>query len=568
MLYCNQSLLSSLTIKIRWEKVGYYMRQRDLTKRFTKQEKSWIFYDWANSVYATNIMAVIFPIYYASMAGDLGNKWWGIGVSIASLIGAIIAPTLGALADFKGNKKKLLFAFILIGALSTAALAFFDDWKWMLIGYVISHIGFSGSCVFYDSFLTDVTTEDRMDRVSSWGYAMGYIGGSTIPFVISIAVMLLNDYNAFSMKFAILIVTVWWLVFSIPILKNVKQVHYVEVPPSELAKHAFKNLWDTMKRCVNNKGLLIYLIAYFLYIDGVGAVISLATNYGATLGLGTTGMILALLVTQLVAAPCAILFSKLSGKFGAIRMIIAAIAMYFVICGVGFFMGRLVEPYQLDLVSTTRETISAQGVAFESKEDQKTWETLSRDYVEDARAALSAEDRAAAFDEVTADMVRKASDPAGVSYAFSSDAVRETAATAIAAVGEELDVYAQDTQKQADYNSAKGLATALFWVLAVLVGTVQGGIQALSRSYYGKLVPQARSAEYFGFYDVFGKFATVIGPLLYAMFYFLTDRASIGILSLLILFASGGLLLIFGRKELAKTEIEMREANARMAAQE
>lgn len=544
------------------------MRQRDLSKRFTKVEKSWIFYDWANSVYATNIMAVIFPIYYASMAGDLGNKWWGIGVSLASLIGAFIAPTLGALADFKGNKKKLLFAFILIGTLSTAALAFFEDWKWMLIGYVISHIGFSGSCVFYDSFLTDVTTEDRMDRVSSWGYAMGYIGGSTIPFVISIAVMLLRNYDPIAMKFAILIVTVWWLVFSIPILKNVKQVHYVETPPSELAKHAFRNLWDTMKRCVNNRGLFIYLIAYFLYIDGVGAVISLATNYGATLGLGTTGMIFALLLTQLVAAPCAILFSKLSGKFGAIRMIIAAIAVYFVICGVGFFMGRLVEPYQLDLVDTTRSSIAAEGVVYETKEDQKAWEALQRDFVEDTRAALSAEDRAAAFDEAVADSVRKAGDPAGVSYAFSGDAARTTAVAAIESVGTRLLAYAKDTQKQVNYNSAKQTATTLFWVLAVLVGTVQGGIQALSRSYYGKLVPRSRSAEYFGFYDVFGKFATVIGPLLYAMFYMLTDRASIGILSLLLLFAGGGLLLIFGRKELVKTEQEMREANARLEAEQ
>lgn len=544
------------------------MRQRDESKRFTKVEKSWIFYDWANSVYATNIMAVIFPIYYASMAGDLGNKWWGIGVSLASLIGAFIAPTLGALADFKGNKKKLLFAFILIGTLSTAALAFFEDWKWMLIGYVISHIGFSGSCVFYDSFLTDVTTEDRMDRVSSWGYAMGYIGGSTIPFVISIAVMLLRNYDPIAMKFAILIVTVWWLVFSIPILKNVKQVHYVETPPSELAKHAFRNLWDTMKRCVNNRGLFIYLIAYFLYIDGVGAVISLATNYGATLGLGTTGMIFALLLTQLVAAPCAILFSKLSGKFGAIRMIIAAIAVYFVICGVGFFMGRLVEPYQLDLVDTTRSSIAAEGVVYETKEDQKAWEALQRDFVEDTRAALSAEDRAAAFDEAVADSVRKAGDPAGVSYAFSGDAARTTAVAAIESVGTRLLAYAKDTQKQVNYNSAKQTATTLFWVLAVLVGTVQGGIQALSRSYYGKLVPRSRSAEYFGFYDVFGKFATVIGPLLYAMFYMLTDRASIGILSLLLLFAGGGLLLIFGRKELVKTEQEMREANARLEAEQ
>lgn len=544
------------------------MRQRDESKRFTKVEKSWIFYDWANSVYATNIMAVIFPIYYASMAGDIGNKWWGIGVSLASLIGAIISPTLGAVADFKGNKKKLLFAFILIGALATAVLAFVADWKWMLIGYVISHIGFSGSCVFYDSFLTDVTTEDRMDRVSSWGYAMGYIGGSTIPFVISIAVMLLRNYDALSMKFAILIVTVWWLLFSIPILKNVKQVHYVETPPSELAKHAFSNLWDTMKRCVSNKGLFIYLIAYFLYIDGVGAVISLATNYGATLGLGTTGMILALLVTQLVAAPCAIFFSKLSDKFGAIRMIIVAIAVYFVICGVGFFMGRIVEPYQLDLVDSTRTNIAAQGVVFENKEDEKAWDTIKKDYVEDIRATLAEEDRVAAFETVTASYEEKIGDTAEHIYRFSNQDAASAATAAIGAVGDSLIPYAQDTARQVAYNGAKTTATTLFWVLAVLVGTVQGGIQALSRSYFGKLVPQKRSAEYFGFYDVFGKFATVIGPLLYAMFYFMTDRASVGILSLLLLFGAGGILLLTGRKELAKTEREMREANARMAAAE
>ncbi|MEZ4509943.1 MAG: MFS transporter [Eubacteriales bacterium] len=542
------------------------MRQRDLSKRFTKQEKSWIFYDWANSVYATNIMAVIFPIYYASMAGDLGNKWWGIGVSIASLIGAVIAPTLGALADFKGNKKKLLFAFILIGALATAVLAFVGDWKWMLIGYVISHIGFSGSCVFYDSFLTDVTTEERMDRVSSWGYAMGYIGGSTIPFVISIAVMLLNDYSAFSMKFAILIVTVWWLVFSIPILKNVKQVHYVETPPGELAKHAFSNLWDTMKRCVSNKGLFIYLIAYFLYIDGVGAVISLATNYGATLGLGTTGMILALLVTQLVAAPCAILFSKLSGKFGAIKMIISAIAVYFVICGVGFFMGRIVEPYQLDAVEATRYAIKSQGVAFQTTKTRRSGIPLRR-IMSRTSAQPSREDRVTAFEAVKMSYVDKIGYTTNNFYRFSDNGASTTAGAAIVMIGDSLIPYAQDAQKQVSYNEAKGTATALFWVLAVLVGTVQGGIQALSRSYYGKLVPQKKSAEYFGFYDVFGKFATVIGPLLYAMFYFMTDRASVGILSLLLLFGSGGLLLLFGRKELAKTEIQMREANAKMAAE-
>ena len=323
-----------------------------------------------------------------------------------------------------------------------------------------------------------------------------------------------------------------------------------------------------MKRCVSNKGLFIYLIAYFLYIDGVGAVISLATNYGATLGLGTTGMIFALLVTQLVAAPCAIFFSKLSGKFGAIKMIIAAIAMYFVICGVGFFMGRIVEPYQLDAVEATRYAIKSQGVAFQSDADQKLWDTVKKDYVEDIRASLSEADRASAFETVTQDYYEKIGYSADSAYVFSGEPSSTSAKAAIDMIGKSLIPYAEDTAKQTAYNGAKSTATTLFWVLAFLVGTVQGGIQALSRSYFGKLVPQTRSAEYFGFYDVFGKFATVIGPLLYAMFYMLTDRASIGILSLLILFGSGGLLLLTGRKELAKTEIEMREANARMRTAE
>jgi MFS-type transporter involved in bile tolerance (Atg22 family) len=279
-------------------------------------------------------------------------------------------------------------------------------------------------------------------------------------------------------------------------------------------------------------------------------------------------MILALLVTQLVAVPFSILFSKLSGKFGAIKMIITAIIVYFCICGVGFFMGRIVEPYQLDVVDATRSAIAAQGVTFENKEDQRSWEAITTDLVEDTRAVLSEEDRAAAFDEVVGDLVRQAADSESVNYKFTSDETRAAVVTALTNVGTDLDEYAADTQKQTDYNAARSIATALFWVLAGLVGTVQGGIQALSRSYYGKLVPRTRSAEYFGFYDVFGKFATVIGPLLYSLFYMMTDRASVGILSLLILFGGGGVLLITGRKELAKTEKEMHEANARMAAEE
>ena len=517
-------------------------------------------YDWANSVYATNIMAAIFPIYFASVATDAGNKWYGIAASLASLICAVLSPVLGAIGDFKGYKKKLLTAFLVIGVVFTALMAFVGSWQWMLVGYVLSHIGFSGSCVFYDSFLTDVTTAERMDRVSAWGYAMGYLGGSTIPFVISIVVLLLTDFSVTAIKFSILITSVWWAAFSIPMLKNVRQVHYVETPPQELAKHAGQNLLNTMKRCVTEKGLFIFLIAYFLYIDGVNTIIALATNYGATLGLGSTGMILALLVTQLVAVPFSILFSKLAGKFGAIRMIITAILVYFCITGVGFFMGRTMEPYQLEYAKNVRASAAEQAVCVETDPDYALWNTVVSDLVENGKDVLAEEDRPAAFSGVFTEARTKLTN-ADSPYAFFNDVNRQSALAAVDEIERDLAVFTSDSSKKTAYDSARSLASILFWVLAALVGTVQGGIQALSRSYFGKLVPQERSAEFFGFYDIFGKFATVIGPALYALCYMLTDRPSIGILSLLLLFGGGGILLVAGRKELAKTEQSVRLAN-------
>ncbi len=543
------------------------MRQRDTSKSFTKQEKSWILYDWANSVYATNIMAAIFPIYYASVADDMGNKWWGIGVSISSLVIAILAPTLGAVGDFKGYKKKLLAAFIGIGVVFTTLMAFVGTWQWMLVGYVLSHIGFSGACVFYDSFLTDVTTNERMDRVSAWGYAMGYLGGSTIPFVISIVILLLTDFSVPAIKFSILITGVWWAAFSIPILLNVKQVHYVEVPPSELARNAGRNLARTMKECLTDRGMLIYLLAYFLYIDGVGTIISLSTNYGATLGLGSTGMILALLVTQLVAVPFSILFSKLAGKFGTIRMIITAICVYFCITCVGFFMGQTVEPYQLSYTALVTQSAEAEQVCAEDTEDWKVWEAVVSDIKEEGKDVLAEADRKAAFAGVFADIRAQLDKSDSLVYAFRDDVARQNALGAVSRIETALAGFVSDKAAQTGYDAAKKTASILFWVLAALVGTVQGGIQALSRSYFGKLVPPERSNEYFGFYDVFGKFAAVVGPLLYAFGYMLTDRASIGILSLLILFGGGLLLLVFGRKELAATEERVRLRNAGASAE-
>lgn len=424
-------------------------------KRFTKAEKSWIMYDWANSIYATNIMAAIFPIYFAMQANETGNKLYGFAVSAAALVVAVLAPILGAIGDFSGMKKKLFAGFLVLGLVFTAVMAAFEDWRLMLVGFILSRIGFSGSCLFYDSFLTDVTTPERMDRVSSWGYAMGYIGGSTIPFIISIAIMLLMNQSVLSYKIAIMIVVVWWAVFSIPFLKNVKQQYSVEDAPQALAKEAFRNAWKTFKDILKDKKILFFIIAYFFYIDGVDTIISMATNYGETLGLGAIGMILALLVTQIVAVPFSILFGNLAKKVGAMRMIAIAVCVYFVITILGFFMGFNIE-----------------------------------------QAELSG----------------------------------------------------------GDIDAALKLSSTLFWILATLVGTVQGGIQALSRSYFGQLIPPERSNEYYGFLDIFGKFSCVIGPALYAATYAATGRASLGILSIIVLFFGGMVALFAGRKYMKAEE--------------
>lgn len=426
--------------------------------KFTKQEKSWILYDWANSVYATNIMAAIFPIYFTSVCGGedtAGMQWWGYGTSLATLIVAVLAPILGSLGDYKGMKKKFFTFFMLVGVLCTLIMAIFDNWQMLLLGYVLSYIGFAGSCLFYDSFLTDVTTGDRMDKVSAWGYAMGYIGGSTIPFLLSIGILLVMGMdNPVAVKLVVVLTSVWWGLFSIPMMHNVHQKYYLEGKPEHMASAAFSNVGRTLRSIVQNKGLFFYLIAYFCYIDGVGTVIHMSTSYGSTLGLDTVGMILALLVTQIVAMPCSILFGRLAKRIGSVRMIGVAIAVYFLICVVGFYMGYIIEV-----------------------------------------------------------------DP-----------------------------------------NATATAQTLFWMMAFLVGTVQGGIQALSRSYFSRLVPPDKSNEYFGFFDIFGKFATVVGPFLVALVTGFTGRSSFGILSLLVLFAVGGLLLFLGRNYMKASEQEAEAA--------
>lgn len=525
--------------------------QKTGQKRFTLKERSWILYDWANSVYATNIMAAIFPTIFVNIVGERGDVWWGYGTSLATLIVALLAPLLGSIADYQGMKKRMFTGFMLLGVLSTALIALTGNWKLMLAFYVLSKIGFSGSNLFYDSFLTDVTTDERMDRVSSWGYAMGYIGGSTIPFVISIAVLMFMGYDSpFAQKFSVLIVPVWWLVFSIPFLKNVEQEHYLERPERISLRGAFDSTLRTGRDIVAQRGLLLFILAYFFYIDGVGAVISISTAYGTALGLGATGMILALLVTQIVAMPSSILFARMAGKISTRRALLIAIAVYMFICFAGFIMGFTLEPHQ----DAYREAFADRRAAFEEITAPVAFE--DKDGAEKALTAyLAAAEKAARSKDAAA------VDKLAFSWEGISPDDKALAAATLPGLNAVLSDFKLRNAGEIDrYQKAIGFSTALFWGMAVLVGTMQGGIQAVSRSYFGKLVPKKRSNEYFGFFDIFGKFAAVIGPFLFALVGNLTGRSSLGALCLLLLFLAGFILLLVAKKPLEELEAARRAA--------
>lgn len=512
-------------------------------RRFTLREKSWILYDWANSVYATNIMTAIFPILFVRLAGGAGDRWLSVGISIATFLVALAAPVLGAIADYQGMKKKLFTAAWLLGVAATALIAFAPDWRWMLGGFILSRIGFSASNLFYDSFLTDVTTDERMDRVSAWGYAMGYIGGSTIPFVASIAVLLVLGYdNPLAQKFAILITSAWWFVFTLPFLKNVQQAHYIQRPEHFRLQDIFRNIVRTARTIAGRRGLMLFVVAYFFYIDGVGTIINISTAYGTALGLGMMGMIIALLVTQVVAMPCSILFARLSQRITPRRALLFAIAVYMLICVVGFIMGYTLEPHQ-----------AAYGDAYSAYRAQalQTWDgpseaaaktpyrmALER-YLSQGKAALLAKDAQAQLDTL-------AMDQKGLSAAEI-----ERAQAAQQDLRQSLSAFARQNTAAIDkYRAAIGFSTILFWGMAILVGTVQGGIQAVSRSFFGKLIPKERSNEYFGFFDIFGKFASVLGPALYAAAGSLTGRSSWGTLAILALFLAGFVILLRAKKPL------------------
>lgn len=406
--------------------------------KYTKLERNWVMYDVGNSALVLLSTSVV-PIYFNAIntgahPAELVSAWAN-AQTIASLAVALLMPVLGSLADYAGNKIKFFIGFFLTGLILCLAQAIPMGALPFLIVYVLCTIGLNSSMTFYDAMLTDVTTDERMDAVSSSGYAWGYVG-STIPFILCLALIfggpaLLGLDTMLCTRLSFIITGAWWLAFTIPLLRTYKQRFS---KPRESGAgvrrniaNTFRGLWATMRRIAHDRVLLVYMVAFFFYIDGVHTVISMATSYGSSLGIDSTQLVLALLVTQFVAFPSAIAYGRFAGRFGTLRMIIVAVAAYVgIVLFAAFFLKTAVE----------------------------------------------------------------------------------------------------------------------FWILAVLVGMFQGGIQALSRSYFGRLIPKERANEYYGFFDIFGRYASVMGTLLVSVVTSLTGNPSLGVLSIGILLVAGLVMLV------------------------
>ena len=398
-------------------------------RSLSKRERSWVLYDVGNSAYVM-LAATLIPIYFSAIAepGSSAVVAWGYAATVASLALALLMPFLGSLADLRGNKKKFLAGTIGTGAVSLAVMGVPDNAMVFLVIYVFSSVMLNASLVFYDAFLVDATEQDRYDEVSSQGYAWGYIG-SCIPFIVCLVIVLFGSSFGIGqldgIRISFVVTAVWWLVFSVPVLRDVHQTHF-KPREAHLFRHTLKGLAGTCKKIARDKRLLMYMLAFFFYIDGVHTIITMSTSYGTDLGIDSTQLVLALLVTQFVAFPSAIAYGRLAGRFGTKRMLLIAVFAYFCITLFAAFFLR---------------------------------------------------------------------------------------------------------------------SAAEFWVLAVCVGLFQGGIQALSRSEFGKLIPKENANEYYGFFDIFGKYATIMGTLLVSVFTQLTGSSSYGVLSVAVLFVVGFVLL-------------------------
>ena len=316
--------------------------------KMTSLEKKWVLYDVANSAF-TLLVSTIMPIYFNALAEGGGVSevdylaYWGYATSASTLIVAFLGPILGTSSDAKDRKKIFFMIAVLIGAIGCVGLGIMQSWLWFLLLFVIAKSAYQLSLVFYDSMLTDVTSKERMDEVSSKGYAYGYIG-SCIPFVASLVLVLMYDSFGISMNtammLAFILIALWWIILTIPLFKSYKQVNYVDTAQTKGTWHRLIGIFNELKK---DKQILFFLIAFFFFIDGVYTIIDMATAYGTALGFDTTSLLLALLLTQIVAFPAAIFFGKMSHKYPNYKLLYICIVAY--LC-IALYAITLAEQYQ------------------------------------------------------------------------------------------------------------------------------------------------------------------------------------------------------------------------------
>ena len=407
-------------------------------KTHKKIINAWCMYDWANSAFATTIMAAVLPTFYSAVAGAnlkpvQASSYWGYTNTIAMLLVAVAAPILGAMADHSGAKKRFLSGFASLGILFTALLVLVSTGDWLMASlfYILGRVGFAGANIFYDSLLPHVARPDEIDQVSTKGYALGYLGGGLL-LVVNLAWILKPELFGLSgaesaSRLSFLSVAVWWVLFSTPLFRHVPEPPFIreQGESANPIRAGFQRLGRTFRGIRRYQELFKFLIAFWLYNDGIGTIIIMAAIFGAEIGIGTTSLIGAILAVQFLGIPFSFAFGWLARRLGAKRSILLALGVYTIIAIGGYFM-------------------------------------------------------------------------------------------------------------------QSGLH---FWILAFLVATVQGGSQALSRSLFGRMAPKAKTAEFFGFYDVSSKFAGIVGPALFALVGQLTGSSRLSIVSLIFFFIVGGLLL-------------------------
>ncbi|MBP1755395.1 MAG: transporter, partial [Firmicutes bacterium] len=395
-------------------------------------------YDCGNSAYSMAVTTALLPIIFGMFENVKSSMDLGYFNSIASILIAIISPILGTIADYKDKKKRFFIFFAVLGVLATAALAFVSpssgQWQLLVVFFVLSAIGFAGSNIFYDSFLVDISSDDRMDKVSTTGFAFGYIS-SVIPFGISLALIFFVGMDkAIGYQIGFIITALWWGLLTMPMIRDVKQRHYIEPEPRPIY-NSFRRLADTFKNIRLHKNVFLFLLAYFFYIDGVDTIIKMVVPYATSVlgtdSLDTFTLLGILLIIQIIAFPCAIIYGNLAKRFTTRTMIIVGIFTYIISCIAAFFISSV-------------------------------WH---------------------------------------------------------------------------------------IFILGAMIGSAQGGIQALSRSYYAKIVPKEKSNEFFGFYNIFGKFAAIIGPAVMSLTTTITGNAKLSILAIIPLFIIGFVVFITLPKE-------------------